>query len=82
MSTMKLKMLTGMAGAEFVYVPGQEVTLETELAKRLIKAGAATEIFAGEKRPQPKPQIETVEVPDEGNETPAVKPAPRGRKKA
>lgn len=56
---MKIKMLQGLAGPEFVYNPGDVVEMEKKQATRLCKAGIAKPIEGEEIETATKPQGET-----------------------
>ena len=46
-----IKLLVSIAGADFSYAPGQEVSIDKKTDKRLIDSGQAVEVKA---KPNPK----------------------------
>jgi hypothetical protein len=50
-----IKLLTGMAGADFSYAAGDTVKLDKDLEKRLIDSGQAEAVKATRKKPDVKP---------------------------
>lgn len=58
---MKVKLLTGMAGADFSHAPGSVVEFDAATAKRLLESGQAVPV--AEKRSQ-KAEKRVVKAPE------------------
>ena len=58
---MKIKLLTGMAGSNYSYSPGEEVDMDEATAKRLIAKDMAVEV----KAKAPRRATRVVKPPEE-----------------